>query len=229
MARPLISELDIWGKYKSEIFDVIREALSNLQGVPDLKEDEISLNRELHFCFVEATYRLKLNHHLPMQEGKNPPDPDDEERAKREDKIPDFYWQFSDHTVIDPRRCARRFVLECKRLGKPTSSRWILNKNYVQNGIRRFVFEEHGYGKGDESGAMVGYVQNMEFDVILLEVNAAIETSPEPIPTLPAPAGGWIVNGISRLDHIFERSFLQTPFHLWHLWVDLRHRYDQNV
>jgi hypothetical protein len=225
MARPRISELNTWQKYKRKILEVMIEALLILQDETHLVEDEPVLNRRLYNCFKQANYRLKLNH-LPTYEGKNPPDPGDEERAARENKTPDFYWAFVDHTVRDPRRCARYFVLECKRLGEPSSSGWILNKNYVQNGIRRFITEEHGYGKGDESGAMIGYVQNMKFDAIFCEVNAAIEITGESVTTLRPPAGGWRVGGINRLDHTFERSFPETPFHLCHLWVDLRGCYD---
>ena len=227
MARPRISELNTWEKYKRKIFEVMIEALAILQDETRSEEDEPVLNRRLYNCFVQANHRLKLNHHLPTPEGKNPPDPDDEERATRENKIPDFYWHFVDHTMLDSRRCARRFVLECKRLGKPPSSGWILNENYVQNGICRFITEEHGYGKGDESGAMIGYVQHMEFDVVFCEVNATIAINGEPVTILQPPVGGWKVDGISCLDHTFERSFAKTPFHLWHLWVDLCSCYDR--
>jgi len=228
MARPRISGLNTWEKYKRKIFEVMIEALSILQDETHLEEDEPVLNRRLYNCFVQANHRLKLNHHVPTCEGKNPPDPDDEERAARENKIPDFYWHLLDPTVLDSRRCVRRFVLECKRLGKPSSSGWILNENYVQNSIHRFMIEEYGYGKGDGSGAMIGYVQNMEFDAIFCEVNATIdEMNGEPVTTLQPPTGGWKVDGISCLDHTLERSFPQTPFRLWHLWVDLRGCYDR--
>jgi hypothetical protein len=227
MSQPRISQLNIWDKYKKRIFDLILESLSILQREPALKLDEPNLNRKLFFCFEGATYNLKLSYHLPTPEGKNPPHPDDEKRARREEKVPDFYWQFSDHTVIDPKRCTRRFVLECKRLGKPTSSQWILNQQYVQNGIRRFVTEEHGYGKGDDAGAMIGYVQNMEFDDILYEVNVAIKTAQDSIPELSPPGPGWLVNGVSQLDQVLERTFLQSPYHLRHFWVDLRNCYSE--
>jgi len=208
----------------------MHEALSILQCETCLRKDEQSLNRTLYFCFRQATHKLELNHHLPTPEGKNPPNPDDEERAVRENKIPDFYWHFSDHTELNPRHCERRFVLECKRLGKPPSPRWILNKNYVEDGIRRFMTEEHGYGMGDESGAMIGYVQNTEFDAVFCEVNATIdEMNREPVTTLQPPTEGWKVDGISYLDHTLERSFPQTPFHLCHLWADLRRCYDPNL
>ena len=32
-----------------------------------------------------------------------------------------------------------QFVVECKRLGIPSSQKWILNENYVNHGVRRFV------------------------------------------------------------------------------------------
>src|SRR5450432_1826953 len=118
-----------WQRYKADIIKVILEALILLKERDDLIANEVDLNRKLFFCFKRAAYKLGLNYHLPTPEGNNPPYEDNERRAVRENKRPDFYWQFCDDAVDDPKWCDRRFVLECKRLGTPGSSspNWILN------------------------------------------------------------------------------------------------------
>lgn len=93
----------------------------------------------------------------------------------------------------------------------------------MENGVRRFITEEHAYAMGEKSSAMVGYIQNMELDSILLEVNAAMSGFPEKMK--------WIENnknnyqeggGVTQLSHILERPFPISPFLLHHFWVDLR-------
>ena len=134
--------------------------------------------------------------------------------------IPDFYWSFIDYLVTDPKRSGRFFFIECKRLGKPKRTDWIFNENYINHGVLRFVTEEHAYAQGEISSAMVGYVQNMEFDEILREVNETAKAVSVPI--LVGPIGGWQKNDISILEHELERPFPISPLKLNHFWVDLR-------
>ena len=102
-----------------------------------------------------------------MYEANNQPDADDSIRAKREYKRPDFQWGICDTNETNPERMDKFYTLEAKRLGSPSSSQWILNKNYILNGINRFILVEWGYGKSVSSGAMIGYIQNMELKEIL--------------------------------------------------------------
>jgi hypothetical protein len=180
-----------------------------------------SLNRELYKCFRKACHRKKLPYHIPTREGKNPPYESDIDPTERESYIPDFLWKIVDDQA-DEEFCERHFVLECKRLGSPSSKTWKLNENYVQNGIRRFITQPHEYGKGDDACGMVGYVQSMAFDEILKEVNLAIIQNPEPISLLSPPIEGWNEKGVSTMEHQLERLFPISPFRLRHFWVDLR-------
>lgn len=225
MNQPSIFKANLWENYKRNIFNVIREALIILQqkeNLPVLEQHLIknSLNRELLFCFQQASYKLELNHHRPTPEGQNPPYQGDKEPAEREKKKPDFYWQLIDHQA-DEENCERRFVLECKRLGKPSSSSWVLNKNYVNEGIRRFISSPHEYSKGDDSCGMIGYVQNMELQEILDEVNVEAAACSETISPLIL-SSGWQEGGISEMGHDLERSFPISPIRMYHFWVDVR-------
>ena len=219
-----LAQRHTWQRYNSDIIKVILEALSILRTRDGLITNEVDLTRKLFFCFKRAAYNLGLNYHLPTPEGNNPPYEDDEQRAKREDKRPDFYWQFCDNSVNDPKWCDRRFVLECKRLGYPKSSspKWVLNQNYVQHGIDRFLTEEHQYAKGDETGAMIGFIESMEFDVILHEVNTNIVSHNSSIPPLSLSEKGWQFDSISILKHTLIRTFPISPFQLLHFWLDIR-------
>ncbi len=213
-----------WAGYKADILRVLLEGLSMLRDKYRLVTGEVNLNRELFFCFKRAVKKLGLYYHLPVPEGNNPPYEGDEQRVLRENKRPDFYWQFYDDTVDDPKYGDRHFILECKCLGKPRSSspNWILNRNYIQYGITRFLSEEHGYAKGDESGAMVGYVESADFETILCEVNSHIASCEFRMPLLATPIVGWQEYGISRLEHTLIRTFPASPFLLLHFWLDIR-------
>lgn len=219
-----IGQRQSWERYNSDIVKVILEALVVLRNRDDLVTDEVDLTRKLFFSFKRAAYNLGLNYHLPTPEGNNPPYEGDEQRARRENKRPDFYWQFCDDTIDDPKWCDRRFVLECKRLGSPRSSspKWILNENYLYDGIDRFLKKEHEYAKGDDSAAMIGFVESMEFDVILREVNMNIASYELAVPPLSLSEEGWQYDNVSHLEHMLVRSFPISPFQLLHFWLDIR-------
>lgn len=215
-----------WANYKADILKILIEGLSLLRANEHLVIGEVNLNRELFFCFKRAAHKLKLNYLLPVPEANNPPYEDDEQRTVRENKRPDFLWQFYDDSVDDPKYGDRHFILECKCLGKPRSSSptWILNQNYIQHGIARFLTTEYEYAKGDESGAMVGFVESMEFEEILCEVNSYITACKVSIPMLTSPIDDWQQNSISHLEHSLIRTFPHSPFLLHHFWLDIRDR-----
>lgn len=220
-----------WERHVNLVLKVLLRALSILQAEAHPDESEIDLNRQLYFCLLRANRELyestgEAFDHQPTPEAKNPPDPDDEQRAKRENKSPDFLWGFIDHSAPDATRGARNFYIECKRLGKPKRSDWPFNKNYIQHGVLRFVTKEHAYAKGEKAAAMVGYIESMDFDDILGEVNKA--ASDASVPNLDGPLGGWQISGTSSLYHHLIRPFKISPFYLHHFWVDIRkeHRDD---
>ncbi|MEN3327590.1 MAG: hypothetical protein V7638_2397 [Acidobacteriota bacterium] len=225
MPQPRISQLRTWERHVDLVLTVVVRGLTLLQSKANIIDSENNLNRELYKCLLDANREIYESRgeafdHAPTYEGKNPPDADDIERALRENKVPDFYWGFIDHSAIDPRAGVRNFVMECKRLGKPFRSDWVFNENYINHGVLRFITEEHGYAKGDKAGSMIGYVQSMDLADILAEVNRTAQGVP--LPQLQGPVGGWQVGATSKLHQTLNRSYPISPFYLHHLWVDLR-------
>ncbi len=224
MKQPSLSALASWEEHEHRVLEVVGLALADLQATERLPTGEPALNRELHFCLRRVNVRL-LRQGRGVQstfvwEAQNQPLIDDEMGAVREDKRPDFQCGFVNLQEGDDDRASMFYTIECKRLGRP-ANRWIFNVNYVEKGVVRFVTEEHGYGKATPSGAMLGYVQSMELDDILAEVNAAAEK--RLLPPIILSGGGWRQNGVSRLDHRLTRpASMLSPFDLRHLWVDIR-------
>jgi hypothetical protein len=127
---------------------------------------------------------------------------------------------FLDRYESDPHRSSRQFVVECKRLGMPPRADWILNANYVEHGIWRFVAPEWSYAKRFASAAMVGYWQSMEGNEVLQEVNAAAKK--RGITVVELRSEGWQAGKVIKLEHNLERSFPASLFLLRHYWVDIR-------
>ncbi len=216
---PPLHSGSFWATREGKCLSIIAEALKRLRDTPNLPKTEVELNRHLYFCLLEASRELYPDDEIaPAAECNNQPDPDDEARAKREMKRPDFQWIYLDRYEADARRSSKQFVVECKRLGKAVRADWILNLNYAHHGIARFKEPEWGYGKRAPTGAMIGYWQNMEAHDILIEVNGAIRKNSLPDLIL---LGTWNPGGISRCEHSFERTFDMSPFRLHHFWIDL--------
>ena len=207
-----------WREFKQQCVQLITEALLLLRERSDLIKNEWTLNRLLYQCIVDANYNLGLDF-LPSSEAKNPPHPDDKQKAESEDNIPDFSWPLMDPTA-NYKHWNRNFVLECKRLGIDKSRE--LTQEYVTKGILRFFLEDEGYGKGCEAGAMAAYIHDMELDTLLAKVNSYIAKHKPSIPFLTTPSDGWQTQGVSYLAHAFQRSFIPTSFFLQHFWVDMR-------
>jgi hypothetical protein len=210
----------LWATRETKCLSIIDRALSLLREEEDLPETEIELNRRLYFCLLAASRELYPDDEIaPVTECNNQPDPDDEARAKREQKRPDFQWIFLDRYEAEPQSSSRQFVVECKRLGRPSRPDWVLNLNYSLHGVARFRDPDWAYAKLMQSGAMVGYWQSMDKKDVLLEVNDGCKTNSVPELLL---IGAWNPGSTNRLEHILERAFQISPFKLHHLWIDLR-------
>lgn len=207
-----------WREFKQQCVRLITEALLLLRERSGLVKNEWTLNRLLYQCIVDANYNLGLDF-LPSPEAKNPPHPDDKQKAESEDNMPDFSWPLMDPTA-SYQHWNRNFALECKRLGIDKNRE--LAQEYVIKGILRFFFEEEGYGRGCEAGAMAAYIHDMELDTLLDKVNSYIARHKPSIPFLVVPKTGWQTQGVSYLAHTFQRSFIPTSFFLQHFWVDMR-------
>ncbi len=209
------------------MLEVFQCALSRLEAEPELPEQERELNRKLLFHARRENYRLcnegrglRSNIYL---ECANQPVVMNERPGDREWKRPDFMCGLVDWQAASD----MFFALECKRLGRPSSSTWVLNKNYTTHGVLRFVDPEWAYGEGAPSGAMIGYVQTMPADTILTEVNA--HARGVDVPAINRTEDQWIERGVTQLTQKLVRSVRPSPFRLRHLWVDLRHRYSQEA
>jgi hypothetical protein len=216
---PRLRVLRIWTKREGMCLAILERALALLRTEKGLPESEVDLNRSLYFCLLTASSELyPTDPVVPISECNNQPDPDDLSRAAREEKRPDFQWVYRDQYEADPTHSSKQFVVECKRLGKPDRPDWVFNVNYVRHGICRFRDSKWAYAQRFPSGAMVGYCQSMEPPQLLKEVNeeARRNSLPDLVPTRPPNSGG------NRLEHTFVRSFDVSPFHLHHLWIDLR-------
>lgn len=225
--RPRLSGLNLWKRHEDYVLNVFREALQLLRNdLPD-SDDEISLNRALYLKVITVIHgrlrsgRSPLHVSPPMLDAPNPPSPATAGTGA-ESKRPDFLWGYVDSSEPDPERSVRHLAIECKRLGHALSSGWNLNRNYVWNGIARFVDSVHSYGKDAKSGAMIGYVQSMSETEILDVVNKEAAVLALPGLELPVP----VADGLIEMQHHLTRSFAPVDFALHHIWADVQVKVD---
>lgn len=214
---------DTWAKFELRVLEIVSLALQMLRQEAPLPKDEVELNQKLCNYIHLAAFKLKGSSRgfdVPtVMEACNQPYASDALRAPHLKKIPDFQWSIYDDQATDPQYFKKTYTVECKRLGQQKG--WPLNENYIRNGVIRFITLDHRYAVFCRSAAMVGYVQNMDMNDILNEVNT--HAASHSIPVLILSPDGWKAGGISRLDHRLNRPpELLTPIDLRHLWIDLR-------
>lgn len=175
------------------------------------REVEIRINRAFYYCLKDVflpQYNIVPVQEAPIQPRLGMP------FTTAERKKPDFSLILNDDLNE-----GIFFHVECKRLGLSRE----YNKKYVNEGIHRFTTEEYCYGIDYSYGAMVGYIEDMEFEDILTQVNQAIDQKLK-IDKL-AKITDWQEKSTTHLNHSFNRSFKESKFTLHHLWIDLRDCY----
>ncbi|TEB08652.1 hypothetical protein Psch_02219 [Pelotomaculum schinkii] len=216
MSQPLISQLNTWERKERGILALLISALNSLSPIPLHDQSEPEINRKLYWALRRQTAGPS---YVVMCEANNQPSDEEVTEKERERKRPDIQILWKDTLEQDPLKCQREYIIECKRLGKPMAGR-IFTSEYVMNGIKRFVSKNHGYAKGCASGTMVGYIQNMELEDILKEVNTASGLIPLPPLVL---IDNWNMRGVSQLEQFLERLEIEpSQFLLKHLWADFR-------
>ena len=220
-SRPSLIHQKLWQSRRKHYLAVFENALMLLRQRHELPVNELGLVRELHFASVTARRTLDPTGRFgsPVFEAQNLPNPDSARIEAFEHKRPDIQWIHDDESAIDDRHREKSFVIECKRLGQTTRSRWDLNQQYVTGGVHRFHSAEWKYGLHMSEGMMIGFVQDMDLDAILEVTNAHLTTRCQSHLKLETR---FIPTGVSRLTHVFERSFSRSPFTLLHLWLDIR-------
>lgn len=209
---------DTWENWEKHILEIFSTALLELILRKPLPEKENDLNRVLAYIVRECRRKWcvinnrELQGH-PLYHVKGQPNSEDAAQQPKEDKVPDFTWGFTDfQNNVD-----KNYHVECKRLRE---DKYHFCREYVTNGMKRFVEKEWSYGSGCESSLMIGYIQGMEFEDILYWVNHYAENHFLPPLILK---GKWEKKEISRLENSLNRPHIPiSPFKLVHLWADLR-------
>lgn len=209
---------DTWENWEKTVLEIFKMAMAELISSKPLPEKEDELNRKLYCVLRECRRKWCISNNRevqghPVYLAPGQPGLKDAAKQPKENKIPEFTWGFTDYQNDED----KNYHVECKRLMEKKSH---YCKEYVKNGMRRFVEKEWSYGFGCESGLMIGYVQGMGFGDILRWVNHyAAEYS---LPGLILE-GQWEKKGISLLENRFQRPGVPiSPFRLEHLWADLR-------
>jgi len=226
MTRPRLSAALTWLRFEEAVHAVFTEALRRLANSTQLEAAEEPINYALYWLSREVHHEMLKSQQgsIPfaiMFDSTNQPEPDDTVRCSRLRKRPDFGCIITDSQAADFRRAQIGYHLECKRLGKAEGN-WILNENYSEHGMCRFMREESGYAKGCASAAMIGYMQNMEPGDILTQVNSFADK--REIPSLSKAAAAWATKDVTRISQApLNRTFDTSPVQVSHFWIDLRH------
>lgn len=217
---------NLWKRHENLVLNVFIQALVKLQNENNLPEDEPGLNDLLYVHVRNVWCELPINE-KPMwslnPNSENPPRTKNEIGQEWTRKKPDFKWTLSDLQEEESVKAIREYTIECKRLKTKTKAGWNFINEYIVSGIIRFISIEHRYGMGTTSGAMIGYIQNMEHDEILEKINKKIlDTKEYQIPVIKFPKHCQNTDSIERGKHTLHRGKIYpSDFDLCHIWVKL--------
>ncbi|MEW6662087.1 MAG: hypothetical protein ACOY9Y_09030 [Bacillota bacterium] len=214
----------LWQKHETLYIGIFIMALQRLS------EEKCDITNENtiseHLCIVlnavcfEESRNNNCEIRTPDWEKPIQPVTDSELKGGKARKRPDFTCKLTNPFAACADEHEIPFHVECKRLGSPTSANWILNENYVTDGIKRFDCRLHEYGKRASSGMMVGYIISMSPEKILDEVNTHQK---QHCSCNPAIQFEFVQGNVQQYRQKLSRKNLKPEaFILIHLWVDLR-------
>ena len=212
--KSLSEPLDDWVKFVNFRIEVFCKALDLLQVTEEMKKNEIDVSDSLFpklkiICF---SYKKK-NPGLPKFDSKIGATTEDELDDESINKKPDFTYSMVNSFAETIEDSEINLHIECKRIGNNDPS-WNLNMNYITDGINRFDYLSHKYGKDANDGIMIGYIIDSTKSDIQEEINQHL---PENIERL----NFMTKNKVENITTKFERKNVEPfDFKLHHIWAD---------
>jgi hypothetical protein len=225
--RPLSPFITLWNRYILLYSEVFSTALQKLSESASISGDEDAISEILcsilnRVCF---NFGKSRNQELQTPYWETPIQPvtGDELKGGKIKKRPDFTCKCINPWAASPEKYEISLHIECKLLGNPTSAAWILNENYVKNGIKRFDSKIHEYGKRAYSGMMIGYIIGMTPEEIESEVN---DYQKKHAPEYTEIKFFFYTTTLFKTrQDIKRKNVIPARFELIHFWVDLRNCY----
>jgi len=227
--RPFPSFVELWNKHVLLYSEVFSIALQELSESDSIAGDEDAISERLCLLLNWTCYDIykSRNQELstPCWETPNKPVNKNELKGGKIRKRPDFSCKIINPMAVSVEEYEISFHVECKLLGDPTSKTWILNRNYVTNGIKRFDSMEHEYGKRAPSGMMIGYIISMLPEKIETDVN---EYQSRYLPAYSKIHFAFNTASLFKTKQdITRKNVMPQKFELLHFWVDLRDCYNK--
>ena len=222
--RPLSPFITLWNRHILLYSKVFSTALQELSESASVTGDEDGISEILCSILNRVCFKLGKSRNQELQtpywETPIQPVTGDELKGGKIKKRPDFTCKCINPWAASPEKHEISLHIECKLLGNPTSATWILNKNYVKNGIKRFDSKIHEYGKRAYSGMMIGYIVSMTPQEIESEVN---DYQKKHAPGYTEIKFFFDTTTLFKTrQDIKRKNVLPARFELIHLWVDLR-------
>jgi hypothetical protein len=217
----------MWQSYEEAYRTVFSTALNKLSKEDSLAGDEDDISQVLSFQLRQVCSDIKkigrIELQTPVCEVPLQIVSEEDISIGKKGKRPDFTCILFNNDALKMEDREIPLNIECKLVGNPTSKSWILNKNYVTNGLQRFDSKTHEYGKRAKSGMMIGYIISNKPEDNNKEVNEYKNTLLTYFPDIFFNFNSELV---SETDQSVQRKVVPPQeFKLIHLWVDLRKIY----
>ena len=225
--RPLSTFITLWNRHILLYSEVFSTALQELSESASISGDEDAISEILCSILNRVCFKIgkSRNQELQTPYWETPIQPltGDELKGGKIKKRPDFTCKCINPWAVSPEKYEISLHIECKLLGNPTSATWILNKNYVINGIKRFDSKIHEYGKRADSGMMIGYIIGMTPQKIESEVNEYQKKHASEYSDIKFFFDTTTL--LKTRQGIKRKNVMPARFELIHFWVDLRNCY----
>jgi hypothetical protein len=203
-----------WVQFVNLRIEVFCKALDLLQVTEIMKENEIKISEALYPKLRFVCFNHEKNPELPRPNAEIGAATEDELKDESIEKKPDFSYSMINPLAESEKDYEINLHIECKCIGYNRSPSWNLNMNYIKDGINRFDYLSHKYGKGANDGIMIGYIiSSTKFDIQEI-IN---QNLPKNIETLNFNTKNKVENIVTK----FERENVEPfDFRMHHIWAD---------
>jgi len=206
--------LENWVQFVNLRIEVFCKALDLLQVTEIMKENEKRISKALYPKLRTVCLKHKENIELPKPNAEIGAATEDELIDESIEKKPDFSYSMVNPFAESEKDYEINLHIECKCIGYNRSPSWNLNMNYITDGIIRFDYLSHKYGKGANDGIMIGYIiSSTKYDIQEI-INQKLPKNIEKL-------NFKTENKVENITTKFERENVEPfDFKLHHIWAD---------